>query len=391
MPTQIKNKRIARRPGKGAAKREDQKGSRRKGGHGSQAPAPKVISNSIFALTLANKPGVEIVEKLDGKVRRYFGDDNYRRMYGDLLECYHLAMRKNGTPTAYDPLQSGIEIGMALYSVIHSFREHIVPKDCDLNIDDNELDGYYFTIYKTVDFEEWWHAFEIKHIVKKLKHNKPLHDLFLCYIKTFMSHTGIMGWWDGGMGYADFMLEERIENWEFEYGDEFENEQELNNAKAALESYKTGEAYQYEQLIRKSRVLPLKKLQKAIEPYKRSGIGKLMMEGCTFLEQPGTINDFIYSEFEMEQGEGLRVDQQAAVIWDWDDAYTDMQEECLDAEAQGCGVIAPILNFSFNKHLKSFDKENFEKRAGWPKALTDFFSKHQDYVNAIKPKKKNAK
>jgi hypothetical protein len=206
-----------------------------------------------------------------------------------------------------------------------------------------------------------------------------------------MNYTGIMGWWDGGMGYADYMLEEKIENWEFEYGDEFENADELNKARETLESYKNGEVHRYEELIRESKFLPLKKLAKAIEPYKRTNLGKLMLAGCEFMEHPGTMNDFIYYEFQNERGEGLSVDQQSAVIWDWDDAYTDIQEECLDAEAQGCGVIEPILNFSFNRNLKKFVLEDFEKRTKWPKALTEYFFKHRDYVESIKPKKKHAK
>jgi hypothetical protein len=75
-----------------------------------------------------------------------------------------------------------------------------------------------------------------------------------------------------------------------------------------------------------------------------------MLAGCEFMKYPGTQSDFIYYEMEHNGDvEGLRFDQQAAIIWDWDDYYTDMQEECLDAEANGCGIVEPILNYSFKK------------------------------------------
>lgn len=389
MPAKIITKRASRRIRKSADKRSNQPAAGRTGSTGAQKNDSRIIGNSIFALTLKKKPGLEVVSKVENKRYRIHEEDDFYKMYADLLGCFHQAMKITGQPTKYDPYGSGLEIGVSLSSIINSFKENIAPKDASVNIDYNAVDGYYFTVYKYSPFDTYWHAFELKNIINKIKRNHQLHETFIRYIKAFMNYTGIDGWWNGGMGYADYMVEEKIENWDDGLGEEFEDKKELNKAKADLQNYKTGIAKKYEKIITQSADRTPDELIQEIQPYKRSRLGKLMLAGCEFIKHPGCLTDFIYYEFEEENGEGLRFDQQAAIIWDWDDYYTDMQGESIDAEAQGCGILEPILNYHFTKRLKAFSKEEFEQRNKWPGVLNEMFNRHNAYVDYIKPPKKS--
>jgi hypothetical protein len=389
MPANIKTKRSSSRIRKGANERSNRQAAGRQGSVRPQKGYTKIIGNSIFALTLKKKPGLEVVSKVESRKFRVEDEDDFYKMYADLLACYHKAMVIVGEPTKYDPYSIGLEIGIALSSIIQSFKDNVAPKDASVNIDHNDEDGYHFTVYQYAPFDCYWHAFEIKPIINKIKRNQKLHDLFIVYIKAFMNYTGIDGWWNGGMGYADYMLEEKIDNWENELGEEFEDEKDLKKAMADLQCYKKGVAKQYEKSITNAAHCSPEKLIEKIEPYKRSGLGKLMLAGCEFMKYQGTLTDFIYYELENEGDvQGLRFDQQASVIWDWDDYYTDMQEECLDSEANGCGIIEPILNYQFTKRLSKFSKEEFQHRLKWPEELSKIFTMHNEYVNSIKRKKR---
>jgi hypothetical protein len=390
MPANIKTKRASPRIRKGTFKRSNRPAAGCKRSAGPQKDHSRIIGNSIFALTLKKKPGLEVVSKVESKKYRIDDEDDFYKMYADLLACYHQAMKITGQPTKYDPFGSGLEIGVSLSSIVKSFKENVAPKDANVNIDYNVDDGYYFTVYRYAPFDCYWHAFEVKPIVKKIKNDPQLHKLFIEYIKAFMNYTGIDGWWNGGMGFADYMLEEKIDNWENEMGEEFEDKKELNKAMADLKNYKNGIAHEYKNIITRAASIAPEQLIKKILPYKRSRIGKLMLAGCEFMKYPGTQSDFIYYEMEHNGDvEGLRFDQQAAIIWDWDDYYTDMQEECLDAEANGCGIVEPILNYSFKKSLNEFSKEEFERRLKWPAELTRIFTQHNAYADSLKPTKKN--
>jgi hypothetical protein len=107
-----------------------------------------------------------------------------------------------------------------------------------------------------------------------------------------------------------------------------------------------------------------------------------MKDACVFMDMPGSLNDFIY----YEETAGLKFDQQAAVIWSWDDHFTHMQEESLDAEASGLGITEPVLNFHITPESKKIDFDEFKKTTRWPLELTKLF--HSYYDNCVNPLKK---
>lgn len=395
MPKTIKKRSAAQRTRKSTDAGKNKKEPGCQGGNRNASTAPRVISNSIFALTLKDRPAIEIVEKMDVRKHGYAAseEDDYMKMYRDLLVCFQNAVRivKNDV-TTFDPFASGLDIGVSLSYVLKGFESNILPKGCEYNIDKDES-GYYFTIYKQLDFGNYWHTFEIKPIVDHLKvHNKKLHDLFVILISSFMTKTDILTWWNGGLGYADYMLQERIECFEPE---EYEDDQEADKALDALIDawlcYEWTDAKEYEELIRAAPYHTPEKMLKTLSNFdSENRTVKWMKAVCEFMKLPGCINDFIYYESEEDDPpEGLKVDQQAAIIWNWDDELTHMQEECIDAEAQGCGVLDGVLNYHFTRHTKSFDINDFNLRCTWPAELHKIHTMSRALIEELQEKQKS--
>jgi len=400
MPNKSNTGRTPRQIRGGSNARKNQKRQRRKASVGSTAAAPRIIGSSLFAVTLKPKPGVEVLEKMDGKKKRSYHDDtdDYYQMYSDLLQCFQNALPLvKGEQSSFDPLASGLEIGMALQYVQNAFRENILPEGFDFNVERND-DGYYFVIYTECRFAGYWEAFEIKPIIYYLrKYNPKLHDLFIVFIRTFMNRAGIMSWYGGGMGYAEYALEEEIADWDNIHGfdpddesdDAKENFEAFQKASATWNDYQHGEAKHYEELIKNATGSTPESLLKSLEKFNgRNPVVKWMKQVCRFLKLPGRMDDFIYSEYEEENETGLRFDQQVAVIWDWDDAYTAQQEESLEAEANGIGICQPMINMGIMPYSKKIDFEDLKARCNWPMELTKIFESQRDLINDVIKKKK---
>lgn len=403
MPKTSHQKRTALRSRSHIHRRKNKQKQGRQGSNGNHPQAPKVIANSFFALTLKAKPGLEISDKIVEKPHRGYhsATDDYEAMYKDLLQAYQNALKLvKGEQSPCDPLKDGFELSMALHYVTCAFKNNILPEGYRFNIDRTNEGEYFFTIFKEVDFPDYWHAFELKQIVKKLwRDNQKLHDLFIVLIKSFMTSAGICGWWNGGMGYADWQLEERIANWDDSYGDFDEGSKEHKESMKAFasavttcKSYENGDPAEYQSLISKAKPRSADSLLKSLDRFsKRSPIVQWMIEVCEFMKLPGTIDDFTYPEM-MEEHEGLHFDEQATVIWDWEDEYTAEQMEGMEATVQGCGEFPPILNMGIMPYSKKIDFDDLQKREAWPQKLSDLFKSMREVIKMItQKKKKNAK
>jgi hypothetical protein len=391
MPQTVKHRDSSHRARKDFDRRKNKKGQGRKGSEGTETHGPKIIGDSIFALTLAPKPGLEVINKTKGKIRsshRFNDDEDYQQMYHDLLVCVQGAVKLvTGEETKLDPLKEGLDLSVSLTYVINCFESNVLPKGFEYNVDKGQ-NGYYFTIYKYAPFDDYWHAFEIKSIGQRLwQTNKKLHALFILVIKCFKVSAGILCWWNGGCGYADYMFEEKIEDWENRYEDDDEGTM-LDQAIETYLDYEIGEANEYKEAIRNADFIKPEILLKKLSAFdQRDKIVKWMIEVCKFCMLKGNIDDFIYHEQEEDGVEGLQFDQQAAIIWDWDDMFTDEQMECIDSEAQACGVLAPLLNFHFTKETREFDHNAFMTALEWPAELSKLFRATNTLIELIKPKK----
>jgi hypothetical protein len=398
MPTRTNKRPAARTSRKGARGRKIKKGSGRKASRQQAPAAPAIISNSIFAVTLKSKPGIEVAQKMDGKMRRHFNDDldDYPRMYTDLSQaCFNARKLLGQNPSKPDLLASGLGIGTAMSFITGLFENSVLPAGYNYSIDRDQHTGeYFFTVYDTCDYKEYWHAFELRPVVEHLKKtNRKLHNFFLQFIKVFMAETGIYAWWNGGCHYAEDFLEDEILNWGDRYGGDEEYENRVNeeyiDMVATQQSYAEGYVYEYRQKLERCKALPVATLQKKLKGFnQRNRLVKWMEAACKFMARPACINAFInYEVFEAEfNGEGIEFDGYASVIWDWDDAYTRKHMEFIDSESQNCGVMPPIVSIRIEKKTKKIDYEALKQIADWPMELNKVWEYYHSIAESLKIK-----
>lgn len=391
MPQKIKHKRTAQRSRKGINGRKNDTGNGRQAGR-TKKEASRVIANSIFALTLLPKPSLEVLNKTGGSGWSYSGqrDDDYYQMYEELFQAYRAGIKiVTGEPTFMDPLKEGFDIGFALSYVMNGFKNNILPKGFDFNIDRGHDGSYYFSIYSVCPFPEYWHCFEVAPVLRRLrKINKKLHDTFIIFLSCFMKHTGISGWWNGGMGYAEYQLEEELNAWDEYHTDddtdedaEGSNNANYNAAVETYESYKNGEAHEYAVLIKKTKAISTEHLLKKLQRFNsRNPLVVWMKEVCDFMKMPYCVQDFYYDEI-MEDGEGLEFDQQVSIVWDFDDAYSSCQKSSIDSVASCCGVYPPIASIALTDVSKELDLDWLKNAAAWTEKLTNLYDSFNSILN----------
>lgn len=392
MPQITKHKKSARRVRKSPNAGANQARSRRTRSNGTAAQTPRIIGNSLFALTLKAKPEVEILHKTKG--RKEFShlndDDNFFEIYNDLLPiAQHAIKLVTGETTKFDPLAESFDIGFSMQYPLSLFQNNVLPKGWSYNIDKGE-EGYYFTAYKECEFKECWHAFDIKPVVMYLRRtNKKLHDLFIVFIRTFMFYTDVKLWWHDIFAFSEEWLEENISNMmdEAESDDDWKS---VIDAQETLDSYQSGEAYRYRKLIENAKHSSPEKLIAILQKFNsRNKVVQLMKDMCGFMQLPGCMNDFHYHEFAEEEtgGEGLQFTDQAAIIWSWDE-YASMTGEWMDDIANNCGVIPPLLCLSITKKNRCIDFNAFQKRISWTFELSKLYSRYQKVTSTLEKTKK---
>lgn len=389
MPRTTTTRKITRKAGTRADSRKNQKRARCKGGIHNAKKNPTIAAYSIFDLKLMAKPGIEVVDKVGGNDHRSYFDkpDDYYQMYRDLLKAMQRASSMvKGETTTFDPLASGLGIGLALDFVIKSFENNIKPKGWSMNID-RDSDSYFFTLWVACPFPEFWHFFEIKYICQELiRTDRKLHDLFIIVIKTLISQADIISWWNGGLGYAECIIENQIEFWADNNGDDEESLKELEGTKKTYNDYEHGVAKKYEGLIRSvdSRT-PASLLRSLSRFNKKVPMVQWMIHACEFLNKPGSTQDFIYYEMEQDEGiEGLRFEQQITLIWDLDDEYTKLEIEAMDAEVGNAGALPPVLNYRIGPECTSIDVAEMNERRLWAIKLSDLWREFEDINELIK-------
>lgn len=401
MPQTTRKRPIAHRARKSALPGNNKKESRRPGIRRTKKKNPAVLANSVFALTLSARPAASIVDRQPGKGRRRYanGDDDFEKMYEDLKQAFHIGVKlATGESTSFDPLKSGLDIGLSLGAIINGFKNNILPKEFEMNVDKDD-DHYYFTIYKYIELPWRWHVFEIKPVVTYLKKVNPrLHDLFIFLIKAFVDLKDIPTWYNGGFGYAEYQLEQEIDDWESYHDiDEDDAEQQFESAKKTWKEYQEGEAAEYKEILRRGSAKTPQWIANRLKQHNsRNPVVKWMKTACEWLQLPGFLGDFTYPELRENDdsyAEGLDLDQQIAIGWDLSDEYTACQEQSMDATASGVGVVPAFLTRHFSKHTREYSLEDLENRASWLLGITKVQKDYLEVVEVIgkkiKPKKKH--
>lgn len=367
----------------------------------------KVIADSIYSLTAKSIIGFERFLKVETSIKdkvRGEWSDNYGQMLNDLNECANNAICvMTGYRPTFNPLKSGLSIELAFTYVINLFENNVLPKGFDYNIDyDEEAKEYYFTVYKELQGNGGWMAFEIKPIVKKLERVRDdrLWEIFMNFLRSFIGKTGIGLWCDCYGGHAEYALDEEINNLE----DDFDDEDSYYSRKYAMQQCvqrykKGGEVYRIQQIIFKAETKTADALIEDLDYYlnlklyrKNKAIAYWLKEACEFMKLNGCINDFIYDELfrNYYNEEGVRLEDQYTIIWDSQDEYTEFLEQILDSMAQGCGVVSPFINYPIKKDTKHIDWIEFEERSKWIDKITPLWKSYDKLLDTLKPKKRNA-
>lgn len=408
MPSKIKHKNTSPKTrGSSHSRKAGQK--RRRKRHGKQKPsAPKIIANSIFALTLKDKPGLEVQDKLGSRnmIHGDYKNENYVQMYQDLRDVYQKAtFLATGEKTKYDPYNDGLEIGISLWSIINGFKNNIMPKDFDVRIDRDDHLGYYFTIYKACDFEDYWHAFEVRYIAEWLAANDPrLHDTFIRFISFIKSRLGIAAWYDGALGYAECYIDDELDNWEFEHGADDADDDDVETLWDGSErrrptferawddyaSYHAGLVSVYQDFIENGYTNQEKLLKELSTHNKHDKLVQVMKAFVDFIvEVPGKLWDYVYAEMQEEESfEGLSFDQQVAIVWDWDDHITSIQMDCIDNEANNFGSASPIFHYHITKYTTDLQFDKHVNWLEWPSRLNRLWEQYRDVATIYKQKSK---
>jgi len=388
MPEKSINKKSARKPRNRFPSRADKKKQGCTGSKRDHKSGPSIISNSLFALTLKPKIGYDVIEKVNGKKTVFESDEDPEQMYRDLLAAVTRAQKLLKIEgTTMDPLASGMEYSVSMYMVINRFKETILPKGYDFNVDrDGDSGLYYFTVYKEVDFPWAWHTFEIKNVVMMLaKKNKRLHDVFISVIGNFYKHTGIDTWWNNGLCYMEYLMYDTEEFILNHFQPETPEEEEANRKKISdmIEMYQKGDAYKYSRLIKAAKIEDPAKLMKRLSGFhKRNSVVQWLYKAIEFMMKPGCMEEYVYEELEYD--EGISLCQQSSLMWDYDDYAYQYQGQCLDEESANCGVVPAYLNFPITKNNRFIDLANLPEREQWLMRFSKLHSEYNEMLNKIK-------
>lgn len=394
MPKTNQSKGIAQNTRKRTNARGNQQKPRCKASTGAKTHTPKIIANSLFALTLTPLIGLEVEQKFD-KPKKVYGSDDYNKMYKDLFECVQTGLTIiNGKGSPWNPINEGYDIAFSLKYILNVFKHNLLPEDFEFNID--EVDGeYYFTVYSPFfGTKENWNFYEIKPIVKYLeKTDTKLYNLFIKFLKCFMTITEINDWRD--FFYAEEQIEEQLNNWFEDRAGDVENEEEENIMQEeyklafdCVQDYKKGEPAQY---IKKVGASEFHNVDYFIKKIKTLGFADpvidWMLKTCEFLKLScGSVHQFVYQEFQdSDDGDGLAFYDQHTIIWDAEDYYTSEIDAMVESTAIGIGVVPPVMHFHLKKDSKKYDFGWIEKSKNW---ILEFDKVYQGFLELNKIIKK---
>lgn len=358
MPT-IKKRRAARRARQNIRRRKNKPVTRRETGPGQSQDTPRVIANSVFALTVKPKTWAMLADEMPDK--EY--DQESFNSYKDLVRCYnHGADLVGAEHIPYD--QSLSTSALAVAELVELFKTNICPKGFEVNIDEHydnkrKRAAWHFTMYKECKFPlHYWHFFDIKKLVKDLyRKDRRLHDFFIVFLRTFAGFSGIHVWFDPIFINSMWELKEYRQDlantinmapeevYERNNLTKKQMIKRLKNIDACLEVYETGEAKRYEELIMKVKPVKPKVLLRQLKKFPaQSKVVQFMKDALDLLaDETVATSDFNYNPDGEANEEGLTFSQQTCIVWDWHDHVSAMFSNAIQSVAQGYGVHTPTL------------------------------------------------
>lgn len=380
MPTTNRNKRVTPKIRMGASGRTKKQETVCQRGT-TEAHATPIVADSIYSLKMKPKNGPEVYSALTIK---WLTADTFQKLYDDIFPIYaNFKMVKTGQQ-AFNSAAAGIELNVAFYSMLKEIKR-LLPNWMEINFEKNEEDDkYYIVAFAHVEFKCFWHTISIKPIVKKLKkENKALHDLFINFCRSFSSSIDAPMWYNSYMeDHYSYVLMEQLEQYREERDmDDPEDVAFLQQYEADINSYKNGEAAEYEKIIKKAKSMSGLELMRHAKRFKPGHpIANLIFQGA-FLMTGFCMSDYNYFPFGgIEENCHLSLDWQLNIIWDDTDNVTREYDSTLDAHAQE-GIQEPFISFELTETTKDIDYKRLEEARKWPLEISNYFQRANVLIN----------
>jgi hypothetical protein len=377
MPKSTK-RRASRKTRKNLLSRKNNKKQGRKGRRRPQANAPAIISNSLFALTLNPVPGivVESNKTLDG---------NTSKLYSDLVLCYYKLNPEVGVIPKLPDDSHPIEYKLA--SLVDRIKRAL-DKNFGFNIDYIKK-RYCLSIYHRCHYPDYLPSMQVGLALLKVKKENPrLHKLFLAFLKTLINVTLIDTWFDSNFEYARDMFEDNIHQLEH---DEGLDPEWITGAKAELDLYKKGDAFQYEKLLERSkrnkRKMDITPILKAANRFNSvHPLIKVIKKGCEIIEPRYTMLQYAYEPDLEEDDERdsytLEFTNRAMIFWSYGGNINEEYDEWINCQANEGGIKEPICRHTvYPNQNADFDLKAFNEMCRWPSRLAVFFDYANDLLN----------
>lgn len=374
MPTKIKSKstssKVRKRTGRGKNKKKPgcQRSSRAKKSTAAE------FSSTLFTVKLQPKIAYQIKDEVSPFEAPL--NDMARQLLASLNYGLKALGKKEFIRTAAK--MEGDKIIEWCDSVLKS---QVLPEGFKYNIDKDD-NGYFFVLYKVLDFNQHWHYFQIKPIVKYLENkDKKLLGLYLSALNILRTSCGICTWFGGNnYGYESMIGDEwsfndYINNFDTEDGDDENVRQEWIDCR---EGYISGDANKAEYLICKANT-DINALKRGLRNYPlQNSVARLIRKIIAIAELDMNIYDFQYDSYNTGEdyydGEPLRLIEQVTIIWEEDDKIFDIECEHLDIHAGEFGVMEPTVSIKMDSKLKLHEFSGTQEKQQFFKSLTDLFN-----------------
>lgn len=382
MPTKTRHKKSARATRKRAQRRAARPGPARR--RGEKHAHPQFIADSIHALTLKSKKGVDVYFNLRGyQAQEIRNADNF---YKDICGAFRNLYKQIKGEDFGDPMKRmNMTRTDALWFIINCLDSSLLPSGYKFNFDFDEHCtkecDYHITIYHECDWSEHWNVFDIGPAVKKLqKENPGLLKLFFSFLKKFAKVCGIDFWNDGFMGAELERMEERVWDWESYY----EEKEMADGVREEYNIYTTGEIADIRKQISKAKDFSPAQILSAARRYKKQNpITKIIQLGAEVMRPGYNIMHYRYISVSENERPDFYLDlgDQLNIIWDFNDELTQMQQEALDSHANEGGFQYPLFAVKVTSKTKDIDFLKYKDAVRWPMQLHKFFSDTNDLLN----------
>jgi hypothetical protein len=391
--SQIFNTRTTQKSRRNIPRRVARKGpgcGRNNNGNKGAGTAATTVANSIFRLRLKSIPGVVCKEKQLGK--NLDKEHNYEVMYAYLFSCFQKALELlKKEKSSFNPYHNGMSLSQSLYYITNAFKNNIVPEGFELDVNYNEDNGYYFTIWKDVAFNEFWHYINVNDVYCQLVESKET-VLLNCYMKAIkiLTNLGFNTWWYGGMMAYEYLLEDQIsieDYLENTYEDDVEGKELKRKEIEGIKDYYTsGLPYKFRKRLEKTTGRGVAAYKNCLEKLDSNNpLVRWMLLVVDLINYNQHIDNYNYEEGMEEYSDDgyLRLDNMFSIIWSDRDIVFDTSVEWMDSEATSLGTQPAVINYSVKKSCKEIPIEKLIKSLDWLQKINIVFHRYQDALKLI--------